>query len=123
MSVTTKLIHKVSHRSHDNLQQDLAHKRKANTVDPVLGHHFLKTGTVHRCQNYRTISLISHPSKVMLKIILNRLKLQEGKIIADEQTGFRARSSTTEQIFSLRIPCDKYLLHQQDLHHVFIDFV
>ena len=58
----------------------------------------------------------------MLKIILNRLKLQEGKIIADEQTGFRARSSTTEQIFSLRIPCDKYLLHQQDLHHVFIDF-
>ena len=30
------------------------------------------------CQNYRTISLISHPSKVMLKIILNRLQPQAG---------------------------------------------
>ena len=31
-------------------------------------------GSLQHCQNYRTISLISHPSKVMLKIILNRLK-------------------------------------------------
>ena len=41
-------------------------------------------------QNYRMISLISHPSKVMLKIILNRLKPQAEKIIAEEQAGFRA---------------------------------
>ena len=38
-----------------------------------------------QCQNYRTISLISHPSKVMLKIILNRLKPQAEKIIVEEQ--------------------------------------
>ena len=31
-------------------------------------------GNLQQCQNYRTISLISHPSKVMLEIILNRLK-------------------------------------------------
>ena len=31
-----------------------------------------KKGNLQLCQNYRTISLISHPSKVMLKIILNR---------------------------------------------------
>ena len=30
--------------------------------------------------------------------------------------------STTEQIFNLRIICEKYLQHQQDLYHVFIDF-
>ena len=30
-----------------------------------------KKGNLQQCQNYRTISLISHPSKVMLKIILN----------------------------------------------------
>ena len=35
-----------------------------------------KKGNLQQCQNYRTISLISHPSKVMLKIILNRLKPQ-----------------------------------------------
>ena len=68
------------------------------------------------------ISLISHPSKVMLKIILNRLKPQAEKIIAEEQAGFRAGRSTTEQTFNLRILCDKYLQHQQDLYHVFIDF-
>ena len=39
----------------------------------------------------------------MLKIILNRLKLQAEKIVAEEQTGFRAGRSRTEQIFNLRI--------------------
>ena len=68
------------------------------------------------------ISLISHPSKVMLKIILNRLKPQAEKIIAEEQAGFRAGRSTTEQIFNLHILCEKYLQHQQDLYHVFRDF-
>ena len=58
----------------------------------------------------------------MLKIILKRLKPQAEKIIAEEQAGFRAGRSTTEQIFNLRILCEKYLQHQQDLYHVFIDF-
>ncbi|WP_419587778.1 RNA-directed DNA polymerase, partial [Thiolapillus sp.] len=77
---------------------------------------------LQQCQNFRTISLISHPSKVMLKIILNRLKPQVEKIIAEEQAGFRAGRSTTEQIFNPRILCEKYLQHQQELYHVFIDF-
>ena len=68
-------------------------------------------------QNY-----ISHPSKVMLKIILNRLQLQAEKIIAEEQPGFRAGRSTTEQIFNLRILCEKYPQHQQNPYHVFTDF-
>ena len=76
-----------------------------------------KKGNLQLCQNYRTISLISHSSKVMLKVILNRLKPQ-----AEEQAGFRAGRSTTEQIFNLRILCEKYLQHQQNLYHVFIDF-
>ena len=58
----------------------------------------------------------------MLKVILNRLKPQAEKIIAEEQAGFRAGRSTTEQIFNLRVLCEKYLQHQQDLYHVFIDF-
>ena len=81
-----------------------------------------KKGNLLQCQNYRTISLISHPSKVMLKIKLNRLKSQAEKIIAEEQAGFRAGSSTTEQTFNFRILCEKYPQHQQDLYHVFIDF-
>ena len=57
-----------------------------------------KKGNLQLCQNYRTISLISHSSKVMLKVILNRLKPQAEEIIAEEQAGFRAEeaSSTLE---------------------------
>ena len=80
-----------------------------------------KKGNLQQCQNYRTMSLISHPSKVMLKVILNRLKPQAEKIIAEEQAGFRAGRSTTDQIFNLHILCEKYLQHQQDLYHVFTD--
>ena len=53
-----------------------------------------KKGNLQLCQNYRTISLISHSSKVMLKVILNRLKPQAEEIIAEEQAGFRAGRST-----------------------------
>ena len=81
-----------------------------------------KKGNLQQCQNYRTISLISHASKVMLKVILNRLKPQAEEIIAKEQAGFRPNRSTTEQIFNLRVLCEKYSQHQQDIYHVFIDF-
>ena len=80
-----------------------------------------KKGNLQLCQNYRTISLICHPSKVMLKIILNRLRPYAENIIAEEQAGFRQGRSTIEQIFNLRILCEKYAQHQQELYHVFVD--
>ena len=55
-------------------------------------------------------------------MLLNRMKPQAKYIIAGEQAGFRPGRSTTEQLFNLRILCDRYLQHQQDLYHVFIDF-
>ena len=58
-----------------------------------------KKGNLIQCQNYHTISLISHVSKVMLKILLNRLTPQAETIIAEEQAGFRPGRSTNEQIF------------------------
>ena len=51
-----------------------------------------------------------------------RFNPQAEKIIAEEQPGFRALRSTTKQLFNLRILREKYLKHQQDLYHVFIDF-
>ena len=56
----------------------------------------------------------------MQKIILNRLKPQAEKIIAEEKAGFRAGRSTTEKIFNLRILCEKYFQHKQDLCRVFL---
>ena len=93
----------------------------ADHVDSIPSYDTPKRGNLQLCQNYRTISLISHPSKVMLKIILNRLQPQAEELFAEEQAGFRAGRSTTEQIFILRILCKKYLQHQQNLYHVFID--
>ena len=50
------------------------------------------------------------------------MKPQAEKIVAEEQAGFRAGNSTTEKIFNLRILYEKYLQHQENLYHVFIDF-
>ena len=87
-----------------------------------LGITLPKKGNMQMCQKYRTISLISHPSKVVLKIILNRLQPQAEEIIAEEQAGFRVGRSTTEQLFNLRMLGENYLQHQQNLYHGFIDF-
>ena len=79
-----------------------------------------KKDNLQLCQNYRIISLISHSNKVMLKVILNRLKPLAENIIAEEQAGFRA--GRTKQIFNVKIFCEKFLQHQQDIYHAFIDF-
>ena len=68
-----------------------------------------KKGNLQQCKNYRTISLICHPSKVLLKVLLNRLKPQAESIIAEEQAGVRSGRSTTEQIFNHRILCERNL--------------
>ena len=57
-------------------------------------------GYLQLYENCRTMSLISHLSKVMLRILQNRLKPQ-AEIIKEEQAGFRAGRSTTEQILIL----------------------
>ena len=81
-----------------------------------------KKGNLRQCKNYRTISLISHTSKVMLRVILNRLKNQAEEHLAEEQAGFRAGRSTVEQIFNCRLLIEKHLQQQKALFHNFIDF-
>ncbi|MGL4418375.1 MAG: reverse transcriptase domain-containing protein [Plesiomonas shigelloides] len=81
-----------------------------------------KKGNLKQCENYRTISLISHASKVMLRIILNRLKPFAEELLSEEQAGFRVGRSAVEQIFNCRVLIEKHLQHQRELHHNFIDF-
>ena len=81
-----------------------------------------KKGNLRKCENHRTISLISHPSKVLLRIILNRLKTKAEELLSEEQAGFRPRRSTVEQIFNCRFMMEKHLQHQRELYHNFIDF-
>ena len=55
-------------------------------------------------------------------IIRYRMKPEAAKIIAEDQADCRAGRVKTEQIFNLRILCEKHLQHQRDLYHVFMDF-
>ena len=63
------------------------------------------------CQNYRTVNLISHPGKVMLRVILNRLE--------EEQARFGSRRSTTEQPVGVG---RKLFGTPEELIHNFVDF-
>ena len=89
-------------------------------MDPVFSHHTSQTRQLAAVLELQNNFLISQPSKIILNIILNRLKPQ-AEIITEEHAGFRAGRSTTEQIFNLRILCEKHFQHQQDLSHVLID--
>ena len=56
-----------------------------------------------KCENYRTIALVSHASKIFLRIILERIRVKTETEIADEQAGFRQGRETRDQITNLRI--------------------
>ena len=58
----------------------------------------LKKGNAKECSNYRTIALISHTSKVMLKILQARLQQYVNLELPDVQAGFRKGRGTRDQI-------------------------
>ena len=53
------------------------------------------------CSNYRTIALISHASKVMLKIPQARLQQYVNHELPDVQAGFRKGRETTDQVANI----------------------
>ena len=57
-----------------------------------------KEGNPKECSNYHTIALISHASKVMLKIIQSRLQQYVNRALPDVQAGFRKGRGTKDQI-------------------------
>ena len=60
-----------------------------------------KKGDLKQCANYRTIALVSHASKILLRIILDRIRVKTETEIADEQAGFRQGRGTRGQITNL----------------------
>ena len=61
-----------------------------------------KKGNAKECSNYRTIALISHSSKVMLKILQARLQQYVNHQLPDVQAGFRKGRGTRDQIANIR---------------------
>ena len=60
-----------------------------------------KKGNRKECSNYRTITLISHASKVMLKILQARLQQYVNQELPDVQAGFRKCRGTRDQIANI----------------------
>ena len=60
-----------------------------------------KKGNVKKCSNYHTIALISHASKVMLKILQARLQQYVNGELPDAQAGFRKGRVTRHQIANI----------------------
>ena len=60
-----------------------------------------KKGNAKECSNYRTIALISHASKVMLKILQARLQQNVNQELPDVQAGFRKGRGTRDQIANI----------------------
>ena len=61
-----------------------------------------KKGNAKKCSNYCTIALISHASKVMLKILQARLQQYVNCELRDVQAGFRKGRGTRDQIANIR---------------------
>ena len=61
-----------------------------------------KKDNAKECSNYRTIALISHASKVMLKIVQARLQQYVNRELPDVQDSFRKGRGTRDQIANIR---------------------
>ena len=90
----------------------------ATGLGKVSFHSNLNERQCQECSNYCTIALISHASKVMLKILQARLQQYANRELPDVQAGFRKGRGTRDQIANIcwilekaRELRKKYLLH------------
>jgi len=81
-----------------------------------------KKGDPSACANYRTTSLISHVSKILLKVILGRITPKTEFEVTKEQAGFRPQRGTHNHLYSLRILTVKARSRRQPLYMCFVDF-
>ena len=81
-----------------------------------------KKGNVKECSNYRTIALISHACKVMLKILQARLQQYMNRELSDVQAGFRKGKGTRDQIANIRWIIEKAREFQKNIYFCFIDY-
>ena len=81
-----------------------------------------KKGNEKECSNYCTVALISHTSKVMLKILQARLQQYTNHEIPDVQAGFRKGRATRDQIANIRWTIEKAKVFQKNIYFCFIDY-
>ena len=96
-----------------------------NLPDDLLKSVFItlpkKPGAVE-CEAYRTISLMSHVIKILLRILMTRLRSKLRPEISKAQCGFIPDSGTRNAIFMLRMLSERSIEMKRDLYVCFIDY-
>ena len=82
-----------------------------------------KKGNAKECSNYRPIILISHASKVILKILQARLQQYMNRELPDVQACFRKGRGTRDQIANIRWIMEKARVFQKNIYFCFVDYV
>ena len=80
-----------------------------------------KKGNAKECSNYSTIALISHTSKVMLKILQAKLQQYMNPELPDVQAGFRKGIGIRDQIANIHWIIEKAREFQRNIYFCFID--
>ena len=81
-----------------------------------------KKGNAKECSHYRTIALISHTSKVMLKILQARLQQYVNHELPNVQAGFRKDRGTRDQIANICWIMEKAREFQKNIYFCFINY-
>ena len=81
-----------------------------------------KKGNLKQCKNWRGITLLSVVSKVMGRIVIDRIRTGVESKLRKEQADFQPGRGTIEQIFILRNIIEKSIEWQSSLYVNFIDF-
>ena len=81
-----------------------------------------KKGNAKECSNYRTIPLISHASKLMLKILQARLQQYVNCELPDVQAGFRKGRGARDQIANIHWIMEKATECQKNIYFCFTDY-
>ena len=82
----------------------------------------LKKGNAKECSNYHTTALISHTSKIMLKILQPRLQQYMNHELPDVQAGSRKGRGTRDQIANNHWTIKKAREFQKNIYFCFIDY-
>ena len=94
----------------------------ATGLEKVSFHFNNKKGTAKECSNYHTIALTSHASKVMLKILQDRLQQYMNRELPDVQAGFRQGRGTKDQIANIHWIMEKSREFQKNIYFCLIDY-
>ena len=92
----------------------------ATGLEKVIFHSNPKKGNA---SNYHTIALISHASKVMLKILQARLQQYVNHELPDVQAGFRRGRENRDQIANIHWIMEKAREFQKNIYFCFIDYM